>query len=442
MSLHKPEATESVIPASGSRKQAAAVKSRFSIRNLRTFASLQNANYRFYFIGMVGQWGAMNMQMVSKSMLLYRLTGSAALLGVMALASAIPQILFSLFGGAIADRVSKKMILQIGQLASAAVSVSVGVCLTTGYLSAENPGSSWVLIAQSALQGSIMALMMPSRSAIIPEIVGTNQVMNAMALNSLGMNTLRLLAPALAGFLIDFAGFEAIFYAMAGLYVFATVLTSFIHVKRPEPSSYSNQKRNSTIGDIKEGLAYIWHERPIFIVLAFTLVVVLLSMPYQMLMPIFADDILNVGATGMGLLMSVSGIGAMAGSLVIASLPNKKRGIMLLGSSLLLGLALAAFAFSRSMPLSLGIMIFVGLGQAGRMTLGTTLLQSYSAEKYFGRVMSINMLDMGLSSLGTFAAGVLAEDVGAAIAIGGFAGLLAVASFLSLIFMKRIRRLQ
>ncbi len=176
-------------------------------------------------------------------------------------------------------------------------------------------------------------------------------------------------------------------------------------------------------------------------ILAFTLIVVILSMPYQMLMPIFVDDILQVGASGMGLLMSISGIGAMTGSLILASIPNKKRGVLLLGSSLLLGLALAAFAFSRSMALSMGIMVFVGLGQAGRMTLGTTLLQSYADERYFGRVMSINMIDMGLSSLGTFVAGLIAQDIGADLAIGGFAAILAVASLLSLVFLRRVRRL-
>jgi MFS family permease len=421
------------------RPEDARTGGRFNLRNVRTFESLKNAGYRFYFFGMVGQWGAMNMQMVTKSLLLYRLTGSAAMLGIMALATAIPQILLSLFGGAIADRVSKKLVLQIGQLASALVSLSVGLALTTGYLSPDNPGSSWVLIAQSAAQGSIMALMMPSRSAIIPQIVGPGQVMNAMALNSLGMNTLRLLAPAAAGFLIDFTGFAAIFFSMAGLYIMAVVLTSFIKT-RPVAAQPSG-KHKGTMGDIMEGLKYIWHESTLFIILAFTLVVVILSMPYQMLMPIFVDDILKVGASGMGLLMSISGIGAMTGSLILASIPNKKRGVLLLGSALLLGLALAAFAFSRSMALSMGIMVFVGLGQAGRMTLGTTLLQSYADEKYFGRVMSINMIDMGLSSLGTFVAGLIAENMGADLAIGGFAAILAAASLLSLVFLRRVRKL-
>ena len=229
---------------------------------------------------------------------------------------------------------------------------------------------------------------------------------------------------------------------MSGLYIFAVILTSFIRTERSGRSAGSVTKRTSALEDIKDGVKYILHERPVFAVLAFTLVVVVLSMPYQMLMPIFADDILKVGASGMGLLMSVSGIGAMAGSLVIASLPNRKRGLILLASSVLLGTALAAFAFSKSMSLSLGIMVFVGLGQAGRMTLGTTLLQSYADERYFGRVMSVNMLDMGLSSLGTFAAGILAEDLGASLAIGGFAALLALLSLLSLAFLGRVRKLE
>ncbi len=258
MKSRTPDTTEKEPALSDTPTGAGPKVGRFSLRSVRTFESLKSSGYRFYFFGMVGQWGAMNMQMVTKSLLLYRLTGSAAMLGIMALATAIPQILLSLFGGAIADRVSKKVVLQIGQLASALVSLSVGVALTTGYLSPDNPGSSWVLIAQSAAQGSIMALMMPSRSAIIPEIVGPGQVMNAMALNSLGMNTLRLLAPAAAGFIIDFTGFAAIFFSMAGLYLMAVVLTSFIRTRPVAVQPIGTRK--GTMSDIVEGLKYIWHE--------------------------------------------------------------------------------------------------------------------------------------------------------------------------------------
>jgi MFS family permease len=406
------------------------------LSSVKTFDSLKNPAYRFYFFGMLGQWGSMNMQQVTRSLLIYRLTGSAAILGLMALATAVPMLLLSLFGGVIADRVQKKHIIQIGQVASAVVALSVAVALTTGYLSPEHAGSWWVLMVNSVLQGTIMALMMPARQAIIPEIVGGGQVMNAVALNSLGMNTLRLVAPALAGFLIDAFDFEAVFYTMTGLYLVAVVFTGFI------PATGTTAVRGGgALLDIKEGLKYMWGKTTILLILAFTLVVIVLSMPYQMMMPIFADDILKVGATGMGVLMSVSGVGAMAGSLAIASLPNKRRGLMLLASSLVLGLALAGFSFSRSWPLSLSLMVFIGLGQAGRQTLGSTLLQSYSDPEYLGRVMSINMMDMGLSSLGTFLAGILAEGIGAEWAIGGFAMVLVLLSIITLLFVPRIRRL-
>ncbi|MBI4188325.1 MAG: MFS transporter [Chloroflexi bacterium] len=412
------------------------VRSKASLRNLKTFASLKNRAYRFYFLGMVGQWGSMNMQMVTRSLLIYRLTGSAAILGLMSLANALPMIVLSLFGGVIADRVQKKRVIQAGQLASAVVAFSVAILLTTGYLSPEHPGSWWVLIVNSVLQGTIMGLMQPSRQAIIPEIVSDENVMNAVALNSLGMNTLRFMAPALAGFLIDFVGFAAVFYAMTGLYISAVFFTSFLPV-----TGTTSVRGGNALVDIKQGLKYMRHETIIFLVLSFIVVSIILSMPYQMMMPIFADDILKVGATGLGMLMSASGVGAMIGSLAIASLPNKRRGAMLLISNLVLGLALTIFSFSRSWPLSLTLMVIVGLGLTGPQTLGTSLLQSYTEAEYLGRVMSINMMNWGLSSLGTFSAGIIAQSFGAQWALGGFSMALVLLCTLGLGFLPRLRKL-
>ncbi len=409
---------------------------RFSLLNLKTFSSLKNPVYRFYFLGNLGQWGSQNMQMVTRSLLIYRLTGSAALLGLVGLAMALPMLALSLFGGAVADRMQKKRVLQVGQAAAAVNALGVAVALTTGYLSSENAGSWWILIVNSVLQGTIFALMMPSRQAIIPEIVDAEQVMNAISLNALGMNTLRMLAPALAGFLIDAFGFKAIFYSMTGLYIMAMIFTSFIPITKTLPVRAGN-----TLSDIVEGLKYVRRKTTILFIIGFAMTVIILSMPYQMMMPIFADDILKVGATGMGLLLSVSGVGAMVGSLTFASLSNRKRGGMLLASGLILGVALAVFAFSHSMPLSMGLMVLVGLGQSGRMTLGTTLLQSYADAEYLGRVMSINMIDMGLSQLATFFTGLLAESIGVQWAIGGFAIVLAFLSILTLTFVPRLRKL-
>ena len=323
-----------------------------------------------------------------------------------------------------------------GQACSAVISLGVALALTTGYLSTEQAGSWWILIVASVFQGTIMGLMMPSRQAILPEIVGGEQLMNAVSLSNLGMNSLRLFAPALAGFLIDAFDFQAVYFAMAGIYLLAVVFIAFL----PRTSVIS-LRGSSALTSIKEGLQYIRHETNIILILLFVLFVVVLSMPYMMLMPIFTEDIFKVGGTGLGILMSVSGAGSIVGSLALASLPNKKRGLMLLASSLIIGLALIGFAFSNSWYLSLGLIVFVGLGSTGRMTLGNTLIQYYVKDEYRGRVMSIYMMQFGLTSFGTFAAGVMAEAFGVQWVIGGFAMVLVFITILAFAFVPRIRKL-
>jgi len=408
----------------------------FSLRNIRTFTSLKNPIYRLYFTGIMGQRAAMNMQMIARSLLIYELTGSAAILGLMSLFHALPILFFSIFGGVIADRVQKKYVLLAGLAGSAVLSLGVALTLTSGYLSTENPGSWWVLAVSSLIQGTIMGLMIPSRQAIIPEIVDGEHIMNAVSLDSTGMNTLRLMAPALSGFLIDAFDYGAVYYVMTGMYVIGAVCIAFMPLTGTMSISGGN-----ALADVKEGFRYIRKETTLLLLLAFTLFVVVLSMPYMTLLPIFALDILDVGASGMGVLVSVSGIGAMIASLVLASLPNKKRGLMLLVSGLLLGLALVFFSFSNSWPMSLVIIVFVGMGQAGRMALGNTLIQYYVDDEYRGRVMSVYIMEFGLTSFGSFGAGLLAEGVGAQWALGGFAMALVLVALLALVFLHRIRRL-
>jgi MFS family permease len=190
-----------------------------------------------------------------------------------------------------------------------------------------------------------------------------------------------------------------------------------------------------------EGLRYIWRETTIFLLLGFSVIYILLAFPYQMMLPIFTDDILKVGATGLGLLQGASGMGALITSLALASLPGKRRGFILLYGSLLLSLALLTFSFSHSWPLSLLMMFIVGIGQAGHSTAMMTLLPSLSSPEYLGRVMSILMMNVGLSSLGTFFVGILAEGIGVKWAVGGFAAVLILLCVSALFFVPRIRKL-
>jgi len=409
---------------------------RISLRNLRTFSSFKNPVYRLYYGGMLGQMVGMNMQMMARSLLIYRLTESPLILGAMSLAFAIPMIFFSLFGGVIADRVQKKYVMLVGQAASAVVSVGVGLTITFGYLSADHAGSWWILAVSSLLQGIIMALMMPSRQAILPEIVGEEQLMNAISLSTMGMNTLRFFAPTIAGVLIDTIGFDAVYYTTAGTYILSIVFISFLPL-----TSTITIRGSSAWVNIKEGLNYIRGETTILIILAFMLLSTVLSMPFMQLMPVFTEDILKVSASMYGILMSVSGVGAVLISLVLASLPNKKRGLMMLVAGIVQGLALVGFSFSSSWYLSLGMIAIVGLGQNGQMALSNTLIQYYVKPEYRGRVMSILLMQFGLMSLSTFLAGALADVWGIQLAVGGFAIVLVFMSVMALAFLRRVRNL-
>jgi MFS family permease len=411
-------------------------KSGLSSIGSRTFNSLQNRAYRLYFLGVLGQFASMNMQMVTGSLLIYRLTDSAALLGIMSLVNAVPTLLLSLFGGAFADRIQKKLILILGLASSGLVSFVVALSLSMGFLSRENAGSWWILVASSFVQGIIMGLMMPARQAIIPELVTREQTMNAVALNTLGMNVLSLVAPAAAGFLVDAYDFASVYYVMTGLYLYGVCFLIFIPPTTPKRVSEGN-----VLADIKAGFRYIRLQREVLLILFFTLFFVVLAMPYRQLLPIFVDDILKVGAKGMGLLMSASGAGAMVGSLVLANLPNKKRGLTLLISGALSGLALVAFSFSTSWVYALAFVTFVGLGQTGRITTSNALLQSYVELKYMGRVMSIFMMQWGLVSFSTFFAGAMAEALPVQWVVAGFGAALVAASVLALVFLPSIRKL-
>ena len=233
-------------------------------RKLKTFSSFKNATYRLYYGGMLGQMASMNMQQVAGGLLLERLTGSPAIVGAMSLANAIPMLGFSLFGGVIADRLQKKYVLLIGQIAFALVSLGIALALTTGFLSPARPGSWMLLIISSVLQGSVMGLAMPSRQAMINDIVSGEELMNAISLNFMGMNALKLFAPALAGFLVDAFDFKAVYYTMTAMYLVAVTFFTFMPKTAAKPRT---APRASAVTEIQAGVNYVWHHKSIRLVL-------------------------------------------------------------------------------------------------------------------------------------------------------------------------------
>jgi MFS family permease len=402
----------------------------------RVFSSFRNPVYRLYYYSLVGHWGPMQMEMVTRTLLIYRLTGSGALLGLMALAGSIPMLILSLYGGALADRLEKRKTLIIGQLASGVLSLGVALALNFNFLSREVPGSWWILMVSSALQGIIMGLIMPSRASMIPEIVEPKDLMNAIALNNMGMNVFRIMSPAAAGFIIEAWDFSVVYYVMTALYILSVVFIFFIP---PTPPAIRQEK--STLEEVLDGFRYMRSETTILAILVFTLGCTILGMPFNMLLPMFTEDVLKVGSTGLGILMAVSGVGAIFVSFVLASMPNKKRGLLMLFSGLILSLALVAFSFTDQWYLSLVLAVFIGLGQTGQTAVGFTLIQFYVAPAYRGRALSFMMLGFGLSSLGTVFGGIMADALGIPWSIGGLAIALGALSLAMITFSPRLRRL-
>jgi len=418
-------------------------------RRFRTFDTLiEVPAFRWYMLSMMGNWSGMQMQQVVRGLLAYQITGSFAALGGVALANAIPRLFFALVGGVLADRMSRRVVLQAGQAASAVLTVAVAALLFTDQLRIEH------LYIAAALQGVSLSFSMPARQAMIPDIVGETRLTNAIGLNASGMNTMRLLAPALAGVLVAVVGYAWVYALMAALFTLAVVgMFKVQSTRADQPAATTPTVRGGrgagTRGGFKsmvEGFRYLGRNRIVRILLVVHLFVVVLSLTFQRLAPGFVSEVLAANeeqaAWRLGAILAVMGGGALLGSLVIASLPNRGRGRLMLASVALFGVALLAFAVSQNFWLSLPIAFILGIGQAGRQSLSQILIQTHTENEYRGRISSIMMMEMGLESFGTFAIALVAVAFGAQVAFGGVAVALLLVALVVALFVPTYRRLQ
>jgi MFS family permease len=407
---------------------------------VRTFESLRVPDFRWFFAALLGHFTSMNMQMFIGGWMVFQLTGSYTMLGGIALASSVPQVGLSLFGGVIADIVpQKKWVVQAGQLANAVNAVVIGLLIVTGQIAVEH------LLVAAVVQGTSMALMMPARQAMTPEIVGQARLMNATALMTAGMNGTRLVMPGLAGWLVAAVGggvgvdgAQYVYFLMAALYLWAALLMGQV-------TSHARLRVATVVGknplrEIADGIRYIRGNAAVRSVLTVNLVLETVSMPYFFLLPGFVAEVLDGGAFEIGTLLSISGIGALAGSLLIASLPSRRRAWLMLASSLLLGIALTGFAASTQYWLSALLFIVVGFGTTARWSLSSVLIQAYTNDEYRGRVSSVYNLSWGVTSFSAFFIGLMADEIGPQWAIGG-TGVLLVAIAAPLMVRSTIRDL-
>ncbi|MCH8061738.1 MAG: MFS transporter [Chloroflexi bacterium] len=397
-----------------------------------TFSSLSNRNFFFLWLGMLAMMGGMQMQMLARGYLVYDITGSAGRLGLVAAGSAIPMLTLALFGGAIADRMDRKLIIQLGQTIGAVLALAVALMIIAGYV-------TWqLLFLASVIQGAMFAFMMPARQAIIPQLVGKKNLSNAMALNAAAMSAMTLTAPAVAGGLYAFAGPHNVYFVIAVLGGLSVVFTTF--VKMPENVEAVKSKR-PVMSDIGEGLVYIWHSPIVRILLVMGLATTLLAMPFRFLMPVFVVDVYRLGPDSMGLLVAVMGGGSLVGSLFIATIGQWRRGLLLILGSFASAIALFLLAIFPFYFAAAAIMLLLGLGDAGRRTINQSLIMEEVEDRYRGRVMSVFMMNFGLMPLGVLPTGFLIDYLGPQFAIGILAVLLFGVSAYMLITQKQLREM-
>jgi MFS family permease len=418
---------------------------------------LRHRNYRLWFCGqglsLIGTW----MQMMAQQVLVYRLTSSAAALGMVSFISVVPLLPLALWGGSVADRLPKRPVLLITQV----------VMLVQAFLLASLTWSGavqiWHVYVLVFFLGAAQAVDMPTRQAFTVEMVeGKEDLTNAIALNAAIFNSARALGPALAGLTVAAAG-EGMAFFINGLSFVAVIVGLLLMRNLPQPAGRVRSARLA--GHLTEGVRFVFRQQTILVLISVVAVSAFLSMPYNTLMPAFADNVLagsaqlavtslcggphpllrcqSPEALPLGILLTMVGVGAVTGALLVASLPERaRRGRLLTLGNLAFPLVLLLFAVSRSFVLSAGLLVLVGFSFVCQNALANTLLQVATPDEVRGRVMSLYSLTFqGMMRLGGLQAGFLADRIGVALAVGlGAAVSLVYGLFVALRYPK-VRRM-
>jgi MFS family permease len=377
-----------------------------------TFRALRHRNYKLFFSGqlisLIGTW----MDQIAESWLVYRLTGSAILLGTVAFASQIPVFLLAPIGGALADRLDRRKILIATQASMMALTFMLA------WLTLSHRIHIWQVVTLAALTGAVNAFDLPARQAFVVDMVARTDLVNAIALNSSMFNGARVVGPALAGVVVAAIGEGWCFFANGVSFIAVIVGLLLMKIDRPRLAI-----EGSPIENIIEGFGFVLQTGPVRALMLLLSLVSFTAMPYAVLMPLFADQILHGGPQALGLLMGCSGIGALAGALTLAMRKTVHGlGSWVAASCAGFGVTLLAFSFSRRLWLSALLLVPAGFSMMIQMASSNTLIQSMVPDRLRGRVMSVYaMTFMGMAPLGALLAGALAHKLGApwTVALGG-----------------------
>ena len=390
------------------------------------FASLAVRDFRYLWFSNLAATFAMQMQMVARGWLIYDMTNSPLALTWVMLSFMLPMFLFSLAGGVIADRARKKWVMISAQVLNSVVTLALAVIIYMGDV------TFWHFIYFGVFNGTVLAVSMPARSSIIPEIVPRETLVNAMALQSATFNLSRVLGPTLAGVLIaivasgdtsSMRGVGIVYFTIAGLYVLSVASTAMMHYIGAPTTAPGKSMR----GDIAEGFRYMREERLILGLLILGFVPMTFGFTASFLLPAFNKDIIGGGPDDLGLLLTAMGAGALIGSLVLARVGDiGNKGRVMFVTAYLWAVFLAAFALSESLITAMIFGAFTGLFGAIFGSLNMSIVQLAIRPEIRGRVMSIMMMAHGLMPIGVIPVSAAAEFIGIDVALLGAAFMLAL----------------
>ncbi|MBN1640534.1 MAG: MFS transporter [Anaerolineae bacterium] len=394
--------------------------------------ALRNPHFRWYWSGQLLSSATMQMGTVAEGWLVYELTGSAFALGWVGAGWSITTAVLSLFAGVISDRMEKRALLLWARSLLSLVSLLLTMLILTGAVQV------WHLAVASTLRGVLFALIMPTQQAFLAELVGHKALLNAVSLNSVGMGLMGIVAPSLAGLLIDALGIRSVYALITTCYVGVTLtLIGLPHSSVAPPSVHS------VWTDLRAGIAYL-RLRPILVpLLGMVFARGLFGMPYRTFLPKFAQDQLGLDAAGYGILSSAPGVGALISSLFLAAQEDLRgKGRVLLGTAAAFGVLLILLAPTSSFPIALALLVAVGVASNACMVTNQTLVQVNVDAAYRGRVMSMYMMMFGLTRIVTIPAGAIADSYGVPVVIGTQGVLLAIAALALLAFHRPMRRME
>ncbi len=381
-------------------------------RNLHTFESLSIRDYRLVWLAQVSTSMGLWMDQVARAWLIYTLTGSPLMLGLVSAARGIPLLVFGAIAGAVADRYGKKAQLIISQIVNAVLNVILAVLVFTGHV------QPWHVFVTGFLAGTVQAFQQPARQSMVNDIVGRKHLLNAISLNSAAINITRSIGPAIAGVLIELVGVSVSYFVQAGLYAFATLWT--FQIRTPEASKAPDRSKvqPSLIESTREGLQYIAGNRLILALMVLGLAPIVLGMPFITLMPIFAIDVFKGGSETQGILLAMLGIGAVLGALTMASLgKGQTNGKLLVAGAAGFGLSLVLFSRSPVVIMAGFFTLLAGFCNASYTSQDQTIIQMIAPAKMRGRVLGIYLLNRGLMPVGSLFAGLMASLFGGPTAV-------------------------